>query len=539
MSSADYIVVGSGCSGAMAAQTLLEAGKRVVMLDVGESNQEYAKLVPDKDYLTLRTSDPDQYQYFVGKHAEGLDISEGGKGAQVTPPRSNMLRAIDKLIPLNSSTFSPLESLGYGGLGIGWGLQCWQFSHKELLTTGLDAERMVKAYETVAKRIGISGTDDEAAAYTLGKLKTYQPSVASDRNMQRIQEKYRAHKSYFDKHGVVMGRTPLALISQEHNGRRPYAYRDMDFYDDNGRSAWRPWVTVDMLRKNPNFTYVGNFLALSYDDSKDAATIYGLDSKTGKALRHRAGKLILASGALGTARIALRSQGTRVGQKIPFLCNPYTYVPSVQPAFFGAGAEERKIGFGQVSAFLTEEQEHQDTSILTLYSYQSLMQFRIIQQVPLNFRDGRSLLQYLTPGLIVTGIQHSDRQGPHKYLRLVSDDSAFTKDKLEATYELSADELADQKRREDIYIKTLRRAGLYAVKRLNPGNGSSVHYAGTLPFSATEKPLSLSPSGRIHGTQNVYVADSSGFNFLPARGLTFSILANAHITAENVLHGKR
>jgi choline dehydrogenase-like flavoprotein len=56
-----------------------------------------------------------------------------------------------------------------------------------------------------------------------------------------------------------------------------------------------------------------------------------------------------------------------------------------------------------------------------------------------------------------------------------------------------------------------------------------------MPFSRTEKPLGLSPSGRVHQTKHVYVADSSGFNFLPARGLTFSILANAHITAQNVL----
>jgi choline dehydrogenase-like flavoprotein len=147
-------------------------------------------------------------------------------------------------------------------------------------------------------------------------------------------------------------------------------------------------------------------------------------------------------------------------------------------------------------------------------------------------------MRYLSPGLVVTGIQHSDRATPYKYLRLVENPKTFTGDELEAYYELSPNELADQKRREDIYISALRKVGLYAVKRMNPGNGSSIHYAGTLPFSEDEKPLSLSQSGRIHRTKNVYVADSSGFRFLPARGLTFSILANAHIVAENVLQGK-
>lgn len=538
MKTYDYIVVGSGCSGAMAAQTLIEAGKNVAMLDVGEANPDYASLVPDEDYLTLRKTDPNQYKYLIGDQAQGIVISDAGKGAQVTPGRGNMLQSTDKLIPLRSKTFSPLESLGYGGLGIGWGLQCWQFSRKELDMCGLDTERMIQAYETVAGRIGISGTNDAAARYTLGELKNYYPSPKADRNMRRIYEKYQTKKEVFDEAGMVMGRTPLALITQPKNGREPYAYRDMDFYDDNGASAWRPWVTVNQLRTNPQFTYVKNFLALSFRDTKDGAVIEGLDTATNKRVSFGCKKLILATGALGTARIALRSLGTPQHQKIPFLCNPYTYVPCVQPAFFGAGVEQHKIGFGQVSAFLTEEKERQDTSILTLYSYQSLMLFRVIQQAPLNFIDAREMLRYLSPGLVVTGIQHSDKTTPYKYLRLIKNAKTITGDELEAYYEQSPEELADQKRRENIYIKMLRKVGLYAVKRMNPGNGSSVHYAGTLPFSDTEKPLGLSPSGRVHHTKNVYVADSSGFNFLPARGLTFSILANAHITAQNVLQEK-
>ncbi|HVI69159.1 MAG TPA: GMC oxidoreductase [Magnetospirillaceae bacterium] len=538
MKAFDYIVVGSGCSGAMAAQTLVEAGKKVAMVDVGETNPQYGSLVPDKDYLTLRTTDPNQYQYLIGENAEGIVISDAGKGAQVTPGRSNMLRDTDRLIPLRSRTFSSLESLGYGGLGIGWGLQCWEFTRKEIAATGMDVERTVRAYETVSGRIGISGTNDSAARYTLGELMSYQPSPEADRNMRHIYKRYQDHKKEFDTAGVMMGRTPLALITRPKDGRRAYAYRDMDFYDDNGASAWRPWITLNELRKKPNFTYIHGFLALSFRDTKNGAVIKGLNVATKKPVSVTCKKLILATGALGTARIALRSLAQKPRQKIPFLSNPYTYVPCVQPAFFGKGTEARKIGFGQISAFLTEEDERPDTSILTLYSYQSLMLFRVIQQAPLNFIDARTIMRYLSPGLIVTGIQHSDRASPYKYLRLIDNPKTMTGDELEAYYELSAADLADQKRREDTYIKALRKVGLYAVKRMNPGNGSSLHYAGTLPFSETEKPLSLSPTGRVHQTRNIYVADSSGFKFLPARGLTFSILANAHIVAENVLQGK-
>ena len=37
----EYIVVGSGPSGAMAAKTLVDEGKSVTMLDVGEKDEKY------------------------------------------------------------------------------------------------------------------------------------------------------------------------------------------------------------------------------------------------------------------------------------------------------------------------------------------------------------------------------------------------------------------------------------------------------------------------------------------------------------------
>ncbi len=42
----------------------------------------------------------------------------------------------------------------------------------------------------------------------------------------------------------------------------------------------------------------------------------------------------------------------------------------------------------------------------------------------------------------------------------------------------------------------------------------------------------LAPDGRLHGTANVWVADGSGFRFLPAKGVTLTLMANAHRVAE-------
>ena len=528
----DYIVVGSGCSGAMAAQTLVEGGKQVAMLDVGYTAPKYDALIPKKDFITIRRSETNQSTYFVGDKSEGLVWGDIGKGAQITPSRGHISKSTRLYLPVSSSSFSPLESLGYGGLGIGWGLQCWEYSTRDLQTIGLDPQSMYKAYETVARRIGISATEDDAKPYTLNQLKSYQPSIMMDQNHKRIYKNYLKKKEELNARGFVLGRTPLALLTKDLHGRKKYAYRDMDFYSDQDKSGWRPWMTVNELKKHQNFTYIENQLVLRFKDNGEYVAVYCLDISNSKSTVFNCRKLVLASGCLGTARIVLRTQANN-SIKLPLLCNPYTYIPSIQPTMVGAAAETNKTGLAQLSLFLQEQSS--DLSVASLYSYQSLMLFRIIRQLPLNFFDARKITQYLASGLIIVGVHHPDRPSPDKYLQLQKSQNTPTGDKLRISYSLQKNELSEFKRREKKYIKALRMVGVYALKRINPGHGSSVHYAGTLPYSKVDKAYTISPEGRLHGTKNVYIADSSGFQYLPAQGLTFTLMANAHLTAERLL----
>jgi hypothetical protein len=71
--------------------------------------------------------------------------------------------------------------------------------------------------------------------------------------------------------------------------------------------------------------------------------------------------------------------------------------------------------------------------------------------------------------------------------------------------------------------------------RHDPGYGSSIHYAGTIPFSEKEEYGTTAFNGKLNQTKNVYIADASGFRFLSAKGITFSIMANAHIVANNAM----
>jgi hypothetical protein len=151
-----YIIVGSGPSGAMAAQTLVEAGMDVLMLDVGDKDEKYQQLVADTDFITIRQTDNNQHRFFLGDDFEAMPWEDIKVGAQLSPSRKAMIKSINKLTPLVSDTFLPMESLGYGGLGAGWGLGAYVYSSGELIKSGLDPLEMNPAYQTITDRIGIS-----------------------------------------------------------------------------------------------------------------------------------------------------------------------------------------------------------------------------------------------------------------------------------------------------------------------------------------------------------------------------------------------
>jgi choline dehydrogenase-like flavoprotein len=79
-------------------------------------------------------------------------------------------------------------------------------------------------------------------------------------------------------------------------------------------------------------------------------------------------------------------------------------------------------------------------------------------------------------------------------------------------------------------LRVLRRMGFWSSFRFvrMPQPGASVHYGGTLPMRARpERRYETNRSGLLAGTKAVYIGDSAAFPRLPAKNLTFSIMANA------------
>lgn len=533
MEAVDYIVVGSGCTGAMAAQTLTERGCRVLMLDGGATDEAYKNKIPDKDYLSIKREEKNQYEYFIGKDFEGIPFGNVKTGEHLTPPRKFMMKHVREWMPLVSDNFFPLESLALGGLGNGWGLGCCIFSEGELKAAGLHAGNMNLAYEKVAERIGISGSTDDAKIYTAGTLKQLMPSIEMDSTGKNLFHNYQKNKEKLNEKGFFMGRPSLALLTKDKNGRKAYQYKDLDFYCDQDKSAYRPSYTLETLQKQNNFTYRGGVVVLRFEEEDNEVIVYGRSVTNNEPLEFHCRKLVLATGSLSTARIVLRSFNA-FDVRLPVISNPYSYLPAIQPYLLGKDIDKFKIGFAQLSLFYDPTFSNMDVAMGSVYSYRSLMAFHILKETPMGIKTGFEWMQMLMPSFTILGLFHTEKGSDRKYIELKKDAAQRTEDFLHVNYETTDTENERIADNESKFTAALRSMNCFVMKKINPGHGSGIHYAGTLPFSNNNERFRILPDGRLGDTKQVYVADGSGFNYLPAKGLTFSLMANAHDVALRV-----
>ena len=303
----DIILVGSGLSAVGCLLALENSGRKILLVDVGIRDNGKYKVPEGMDFLSLRYSDNEQYKYFTGEYLETMVWDKPMTGAQMTPPRKYVVERVEELQPVISNNFHPLESLSYGGLGNAWGLGCYVYSDGEIKKTGLDINDLKKAYSVITSLIGVAEPAGSAREYSFGDIRGTLPELKMDNSIEALYIRYNKKMDYFKKKGLYMGHPPLALLTEDINDRGHTLYNDMDFYSDNEKSAYRPWITIDKMISDGKIKYKGGIYVLSFKEENEYVSVLGYDIKKEENCLLYGRKLVLCTGALGTARLVIRS----------------------------------------------------------------------------------------------------------------------------------------------------------------------------------------------------------------------------------------
>ncbi|MEQ1665856.1 MAG: hypothetical protein ABL927_10810 [Bdellovibrionales bacterium] len=293
-------------------------------------------------------------------------------------------------------------------------------------------------------------------------------------------------------------------------------------------------MTLEQLKLKSNFRYISNVLVTNYKETTEGIVVSGINISNREKLNFSAKILSLAAGTLGTARIVLRA--SLKPAVLPLLCNSYAYYPALCLTNLGNIMEERSLALSQLMMFHQNQGNNADIATASLYSYKSLMLFRLIKESPFQMSFSRKFFQYLQSGLVVFGIHHPDEgHVKNKSLRLEKTNDSLTGDLLEIEFKRDKVILQNQLDRERQFIWAMKKIGCYPIKRVDPGMGSSIHYGGSLPISDKAQPFSLDRTRKLRNSKRVFIADGSGLNFLPAKGLTLTLMALGHATGQQIV----
>ena len=515
----DVIVVGSGPGGVNAAAPLVAAGKRVLMLDYGNEDRRYATLIPHEPFSTLRRTDGGQHRYLIGDEFEGVPFGGVRVGAQLTPPRAHIMRDTPELQPADAEGFAVGMSLARGGLGAGWSAGVFPFTDDELRDMGLTVAEMQPHYDAVVERIGVCGPGEDLERF-FPTSPAIMPALDVDVNAETILARYERKRADLNAAGFFMGRPRLAVCTRQHRGRGPHGYLDLEYWADMDRSVYRPQWTLDELLQAPDFTYVNRRLVQTFREDAEHVQVEVVRAEDGLVETHAARTLVLAAGTFGTARIVLRSLD-RYGTRIPMVCNAYAYVPMLNLGMLRRAPRDRRYSLAQLTAMVALPGRVLQSQV---FSYRSLLTFKLMKEAPIAYREARKILQAMMPSFAILGIHHEDRPRPEKYCVL----HHGAPDRLEVGYRQSASEEAMQHADERTLLAFFRKLGCIPLKTIRPGHGASLHYAGTFPIvPRSDDVLTCDRTSRLRATRAVYLADGSVFPWLPPKGLTFNIMANA------------
>ena len=307
----------------------------------------------------------------------------------------------------------------------------------------------------------------------------------------------------------------------------------MSFWIDNDQSVYRPHYTLLELERYTNFEYHNGLHAHTFSEKADnTVELVCNRGSTKEQVVFKARRLIIAAGTMSTTRLVLRSMN-KFNVPVPLLSNPYTYVPTVNLNMLGQVPFELNHSLAQLAAIFRPVNSADPQIHMTIHTYRSLLNFKLVKETPFPYREGMSIIRHLVPALAIIAFSHQDRPSDRKICALRSD-SPDTRDYLDIKYQPSDSDVDRQNYFEQKILWHFMRLKCVGFKKIRPGHAASIHYGGTLPMCRRPKELSVDTRCNLFGTTSVYIADASVFPVLPARGQTFAAMANANRVSEHL-----
>jgi choline dehydrogenase-like flavoprotein len=527
---AEIAVVGSGACGVHFALTALQQGHRVVLLDVGYRPPPVVR--PDATFDGLKEGLEDPVGYFLGPAGEGIVYPASKPSYYGHPPSKSYVFRIPDRFATRARAMAPLFSFARGGLAEAWTAGSYAFGDDDLADFPFGYEALRPCYQEVARRIGVGAVRDDLARFIPFDADYLDP-LPLDEHSALLLERYAAQRSRLnERYGFYLGRSRVATLSRDYAGRRGCAQLGRCLWGCPVGAIYSPAHTLEECLRFPGFRYLSGALVryFTYGTDGRVTSLAAEALEGGGPVEVRADWYVLAAGALATSKIVLDSVWRRTGRiaALPGLMdNRQAHVPFLSFGMLGRPVQTASYQYHHL-AFGLPQPDPRDYIHGQITTLKAAAVHPIVQSLPLDLRSALDAFRGIRAGLGIANVNLCDRR--REASRLTIEPVPGT-DRTTLVLEY-ADDPAEPARLAQA-LRQVRRALRSLGCLVPPGmtrilpKGASVHYAGTLPMSREAGEYTCDPLGRAHGFPNLIVADGAGFPFLPAKNLTFTLMANA------------
>ncbi|MCD4527780.1 MULTISPECIES: GMC oxidoreductase [Pseudomonas] len=508
----DVIIVGSGPAGTSAAYPLVKAGLTVLMVDAQvDAGSSAAPLAP---YLTSRPHDEAQWKWLIGENFHALSQSDAVSPKLKTPTHAHVFRGFNAGNRIETHNFTGVGSLATGGLSNAWGCGVARLSASDLPGLPFDYGELEKSYETVSRRIGISGQADDDLSSYFGLDAWSQPPLPMDPLHQRLLDRYTRCQQAFPELGFRLGRARVAALSQPLEARKACDLSGNCLWGCQNQALYSASQELVKLKQYPGFRHAQGVLV---DNLLQQADGSWLITNRHSSQHFCAKRLLLAAGTLASTRLVLKQLNYTAAVRL--LSSPTAAFLLWQPAMLGT-PRVPTFGLGQLSFAL--ELAADTRAFGSTFSTTGLPMSEFVSRLPMSKRLGIELLNNLLRACLVANIFLPGHLS-NNMARLRPDGS------LSITGALQAEAPGLMKTAEARLRRIYWRLGalLMPMSFTVAKPGTDIHYAGTLPMHARPEVGQTDSLGEVAGLPGVHVVDGACLPILTEKSHTLTIMANA------------
>lgn len=515
------VIVGSGAAGAAAALQLARLGLRPLMLDVGIRPGKPVPRAEGNLYEWRRRHD--SFDLHIGDDFRGVgDVLTAANGiAKLNAPNAAfVVQDAAALNPIDTTDFDPIQSFAFGGLANAWGAGLYRFMDADLAGFPIRAAELDPYADVLTREIGLSGADDDLTPF-FGTAASLLPPLRLSFNAARVLARYQRVRQQLTHRGIFLGRPRVGALSVPYDGRPPVDYSNTEFWQEQPY-LYTPALTLQKLIASGQLDYRPGVMVYAWEEAADRVILHAVERTSGQAIRVACKAVVLAAGAIGTAKIVLRS-AEDYATALPLLENPAVQIPFVLPTSLGRALDTHCFGLTQLN-LIWQQSSYGCMAQGSILEITSPMRAEFYGRFPLAARANLALVREMLPAMLVMQLFFPAAIQPPARLSL----------QQSGRLRIDGHPNAIDVRKLAPLLFAMRSLGMWTHRSLiyKPPTGHAIHYAGTLPMRASPGRYECYPDGRLTGSQRVYIADSACFSALPAKNMSFGMMCNAMRVAE-------